>query len=478
MQRAITHLSTAFVIAFILEAASLAGDWAQFRGENAAGVVGTSGEVRYPVRLSSPSSLLWKVALPPGISSPCVLGDRIYLTALKDSALVTLALERETGKLVWEKPAPAERIEEVHQIGSPATPTPCSDGRRVYVFFGSCGLLCYDLKGELAWSLPLGPFKNNYGQASSPVLWRDRVILNCDQDIDSFLLAADKETGRVIWRTPRPGFPRGFSTPVISSTGGKDEVLVAGTLRLISYDPNDGKELWSIRGLARIVNSTPVLGGGLLYVSSYAPGADADDRIQPISFAKFAVEHDADKDGFLVENELPEGPFRTRYRQLDADKDGKITPEEWDSMQQIFEAARNSIFAVKPEGSGELPQSRVLWRHERAIPYVPSPLYVDGLVYILKDLAILTCLDAKTGQVLKQKRLPAGGNYYASPVAAGSTIYTASQQGGLCVLRAGKDWEVVDQLDLKETCMATPALAGGKVYVRTEKHLYAFGERQ
>lgn len=253
-------------------------------------------------------------------------------------------------------------------------------------------------------------------------------------------------------------------------------MLVAGTLRLISYDPQDGRELSSLSGLARIVNSTPVLGGGRLYVSSYAPGGDSEDRIQTVSFASFALEHDTDKDGFLVEKELPDGPFRTRFLQLDADKSGKITAQEWDSMQQIFAAARNSIFAVKPGGAGELSLASVLWRHEKAIPYVASPLYLDGLIYLAKDGAIFTCLDAESGQVLKQKRLPAPGNYYASPVAAGSLIYTASQNGGVCVVRAGKDWEVLDQLDLNETCMATPALVDGKVYLRTQKHLYAFAD--
>ena len=451
-----------------------ATDWPQFRGPNAAG---SADSARYPARLLPDSNLRWKIPLPAGISSPCIVGARIYLTAVRGSELLTLALDRDSGALVWERKARADRTEEVHQIGSPATPTPACDGERVYVFFGSFGLLAYDLDGNEEWALPLGPFKNGYGQASSPIVWRDRVILNCDQDIDSFCLAAEKSTGKILWRNPRPGFPRGFSTPVVSRVGEEDQVLVAGTLRMIAYDPRDGSERWSVRGLARIVNSTPVLGGGLILVSSYAPGGDSDDRISMSSFAEFTRDNDKDKDGFLAFEEVPDGPFRARFPQLDADKNGKITQAEWESMQRIFEAARNSIFAVKPDGKGDVTDTHVVWRYERATPYTSSPLYHNGLVYILKDGGIFTCLDAVTGKLEKQARLPAGGNYYASPVVGSGLIYTVSRDGGLSVIQAGRAWDVVQTLDLKETCMATPALVDGRIYLRSEKHLYAFEDR-
>lgn len=452
-----------------------AGDWTQFRGPNASGVAPAVGSAAYPEKLGMDINVRWKTPLPPGISSPCVVGDRVYLTGCRDAKLLTISLDRDTGKVLWERTAPAERLEEVHSIGSPATPTPASDGDRVYVFFGSYGLLAYDRDGHVVWQKPLGPFKNNYGQASSPILCGERVILNCDQDVGSFILAADRKTGRTLWETARPGFPRGFSTPILWSDGGAEQILVAGTLRLIAYDPSDGHEVWSVGGLARIVSSTPVAGSGLLFVSSYAPGGDAEDKITMASFSEFAKEHDANKDGILVLSELPEGPFRTRFPQIDGDKDGKITRDEWDAMSRIFEAAKNSIFALKPGGKGELAGASVIWRHERAIPYVPSPLLLDGLIYLLKEGAIFTCLDAATGKVVKQGRLPAQGNYYASPVTAGSRIYTVSQGGGVCILRAGRDWEVLETTDLGETCMATPALAGGRIYLRTESHLYCFG---
>jgi len=459
-----------------LASPALGEDWAQFRGPNAGGVAEERSGAEYPERIAADAPARWVVSLPPGISSPCVQADRVYLTALEGTNLVTLALDRANGAVVWKAAAPADRIEEVHTIGSPATPTPTCDGERVYVFFGSYGLLAYEKDGKPAWKTPLGPFKNNYGQASSPIVWRDRIFLNCDQDIGSFLLAVDRRDGRKLWETPRPGFPRGFSTPVMWSEAEKNssQVLVAGTLRLIAYDPADGKELWSIGGLARIVNSTPVLGDGLVYVSSYAPGGDDGDRISMVPFSEFARENDRNKDGALVLAEIPEGPFLSRFPQIDADKDGRITPAEWSAMEKIFEAAHNSIFALKPGAGSEPAERSVLWRYDRSIPYVPSPLYHKGLVYIVKDGGILTCLDGRSGKVYKQARLPAAGNYYASPVAAGDKIYTISRDGGVCVLRAGKEWVVTAEGKLGDTCMATPALADGQVFLRTEKKLYCF----
>lgn len=452
-------------------------DWPQFRGPNASGVAAAAPGERYPSRLDPGSNLVWRTPLPPGISSPCVVGQRIFLTGVRGEKLVTLALDRSSGKSLWEREAPATRTEEVHQIGSPATSTPACDRSSLYVFFGSLGLISYDLEGNVRWTVPLGPFKNNYGQASSPVLWKDSVLLNCDQDVGSFLLSVAAATGKERWRTDRRGFPRGFSTPVFWNDRGSDELLVAGTLRLVAYDPATGRELWSRGGLARIVNSTPVLGGGTLFVSSFAPGGDPDDRIAMPSFSSFLKENDRDADGLLARSELPEGPFLQRFPQLDADKNGKITQPEWEEMRQIFASAVNSIFALAPGREGNPAEVPILWRHERAIPYVASPLYLDGLIYLLKDGAIFTCLDASSGKVEKQARLPAPGNYYASPVAGGGWIYTAGRDGGVCVVRPGRQWEVAWSGDLREAIMATPALVEGKVYLRTETALYAFEEK-
>jgi len=447
---------------------SPAADWPQFRGPNAAGV---SEETDLPAKLEL-GNLAWSVRLPAGISSPAVAGKRIYVTGLREKELLTLALDRETGNVLWERRAPADQVEEVHPTSSPAASTPASDGERAIVFFGSYGLLAYDPEGKELWRLPLGPFKNPFGEASSPVIAGDLVLLNCDQDVGSFLLAADRVTGRERWKTERPGFPRGFATPVVWEADGRRQVVVAGTLKLKGYALEDGRELWSQDGLARIVNPTPVAGQGLLFVSSYSPGGDTDARIAMASFDEYAKEHDADKDGRFVDAEIPPGDMKPRFLQLDADKDGFITRAEWENMARIFDAAKNSLLALRPESPGK-PGVAVAWRHEKAIPYVSSPLYYRGRIFLVKDGGIYTVLEAASGKVLKTGRLPAEGAYYSSPVAGGGNIYAASLAGEVTVLSA-ETLEVLSTAKLNETCAATPALAGGRIYLRTGKRLLAF----
>jgi outer membrane protein assembly factor BamB len=446
-----------------------AADWPQFRGPNAAGV---SEENDLPVKFGPEEGLAWSTPLPAGISSPAVAGKRIYLTGLREKELFTIALERETGKVLWERRAPAEKIEDVHSTSSPAASSPASDGERAVVFFGSYGLLAYDPEGKELWRLPLGPFKNPFGEASSPIISGDLVLLNCDQDVGSFLLAADKATGKERWRTERPGFPRGFATPVVWEADGRRQVVVAGTLRVKGYALEDGRELWSQEGLARIVNPTPVVGQGFLFVSSFSPGGDMEARIAMASFEEYSKEHDADKDGRFIDAEIPPGDMKSRFLQLDADKDGFITREEWEGMARIFDAAKNSILALRPESPGK-PGVAVAWRHEKAIPYVPSPLYYRGRIFLVKDGGIFTVLDAASGKVVKTGRLPSEGTYYSSPVAGGGNIYATSLAGDVTVLSA-ETLEVLSSAKLNESCAATPAIAGGRIYFRTERRLLAF----
>lgn len=464
---------------------ALAADWPQFRGPNGCGVA--EGDAELPVKFGAGEGVAWSTPLPPGLSSPVLAGSRIYLTGLREKDLVTLALERSSGKLLWEKKAPAEKLEEVHSTSSPAASTPASDGERVVVFFGSFGLLAYDPDGKEIWRLPLGPFKNPFGASSSPILAGDLAILNCDQDQGSFLIAADKKTGRVRYRVERPEFPRGFATPIIWDEGGIKQIVVPGTLHAKAYALDDGRELWSASGLARIVNPSPILGQGLLFIASYSPGGDTTERISMPLFEEYAKVNDADKNGKLTESEIPAGEMKNRFLQLDADKDGFITKAEWENMARIFDAAKNSIVALRPgheekheekkgaaDKSGAKVEVSLAWQYDRGIPYVPSPLYYKGLIYMVKDGGILTALDAATGKVLKQARLPAGGAYYASPVAGDGKVYLTSLGGEVAVVSAGPSWEVLASNPFNgERTAATPAIADGRLYVRTEKRLLA-----
>jgi outer membrane protein assembly factor BamB len=177
---------------------------------------------------------VWKASLKSGHSTPCIVGDSIFLTSYdaEKEQLATVALDRTTGRMLWRRVAPAERIEQVHRVGNPAAATPGCDGERVYVFFGSYGLLCYDLQGSLVWSRPLGPFQDEFGAASSPIIVDDLVILNEDHDTDNYLYAFDAETGETRWQVPRNEFTRSYATPIIFEHAGRRQIVVAGALTL------------------------------------------------------------------------------------------------------------------------------------------------------------------------------------------------------------------------------------------------------
>jgi outer membrane protein assembly factor BamB len=451
-----------------------AGTWPQFRGPNCSGHVESAAKL--PAAISPTSHVLWKVPLPPGHSSPVVSGDRIYVTAVRDHKLLTMALDRATGRQLWEAAAPYEKLEPIHRIGSHAQASPAADGERVVSFFGSYGLLCYDTAGQLLWRRPLGPFKNDFGAGSSPLIVEDRVILCQDHDENSFLLALDKRTGATIWNTDRSEFPRNFSTPVIWSVGGQKQIVVAATLRVAGYDFATGRELWTVRGLSRTVCATPVVGDdGILYVAGWSAGGDATDRIRVETFDQIAPSLDKNQNGKLEAAELPDGAIKQRFSQVDRDKDDAISRAEYEYFRGLFEKTRNVVLAIRPGGEGEITDSHVIWEYTRHVPFCASPLHYRGYLFTVKDSGILACLDARTGTPTKLGRLPGGGNYYSSPVAGDGKVYFLNETGQLAVISASPQWEVLATADFGEDTYATPAIVDGRIYLRTAGHLYCFG---
>jgi outer membrane protein assembly factor BamB len=450
--------------------------WPQFRGSNGAAVA--TGDHKLPAEIGPDKNVLWKTALPPGHSSPIVWGDRIFLTAVREQKLLTLGLDRATGKVLWEAEAPYQKLEKVHQIGSHAQPTSVTDGERVVSFFGSSGLLCYDTAGKLLWRRPLGPFKNDLGAGSSPILADNLVVLNQDHDIDSFLIAVDKRTGEVVWKIDRSEFPVGYATPLIAEVNGKKQVIVSGSLRVAGYDLASGKELWTVRGLSRAVHMSPTLGpGGTIYAAGWTGGGDDNDRFDVPTFDEMLAKYDANKNGTLEYDEIPEGPLKSRFSMLDRDKDGHVTRAEYDFLRRVFNAAKNRIVAIKPGGQGDVTESHVLWEQRKHLPVVPSPLFYEGHLFLVKPGGILTSLDAKTGEMVKQDRLGGGGDYYASPVGGDAKVYFLSQRGHLTVVSAAGDWRVLHRARFEDDTYATPALVDGRIYLRTTNHLYCFGLR-
>lgn len=429
-----------------------------------------------PDDLNLPGASAWRVPLDEGHSTPILDKGKIFVTTYRAQSkeLATVALNQLDGKELWRNPIRPERIEETHPIGSPATATVACDGKRVYSFFGSAGLFCYDLNGKKLWEQRSGPFRDEYGAGSSPILFDGQIILNQDHDVDSFLVAYDCSNGRMLWKSPRPDAVRSYSTPCIWTNQGKPEILVAGALELAAYEPRSGARLWWINGLARIVIPTPVTSGETIYMASWAPGGDPGKRVALPSWDIALTKWDSNRDGKLAKTEIDDREVLERFFRMDLNQDGVLNQQEWERHAAVFRRAQNAMLAIKPNRLGELPESTVLWKHMRGVPYVATPVLAAGILWMVKDGGIVTKLDPATGQLLQEERLPAVGNYFASPVAGGGKVYFASESGSVSVVSAEKDWRVISSRDFHEKIYSTPVLQQNRIYVRTEEALYCF----
>ena len=448
-------------------------NWPQFRGQGGTGI----GTGKPPVEFGSGKNERWKVEVPHGHSSPCIWGGKIFLTGLDNGKLITFCLDRANGHELWRAEAPVEKVEATHRIGSPASSTPCTDGERLYVYFGSFGVLVYDLNGKELWRKPLPQPVVEFGTGASPILADGKVIIVSDQDVGSYLLALDAASGKEVWRKDRPEFRRSFSSPFLWKHDGMEELIVAGSLWVRSYDPRDGKERWSARGMARVSNATPTAGDGVLLVSSWNVGGDEGDRVSMAPFAEFLAANDKNKDGVLSKDEFPAGPVKDRFSQMDVDKDGLVTKDEYQHMSDMFAQAANQIFAIKPGGSGDITDTHVLWKINKHLPYVSSPLCVGNRVYAFKNGGLASCYDLQTGKVFYQaERMDAPGDYYSSAIAVHDCVYVASQKGTVTVLKGGDTFNVLARNSLGEQIFASPAAVDGCLFIRTENHLFSFGE--
>ena len=445
------------------------GNWPQFRGPNGSGVA-VGGD--YPVFFGPESNVVWKTAIPAGNSSPCVWGKRIFLTGQTGAQLETLCLDGGTGAILWRKFVEIEKWEK--GMGGAAAPTPATDGERVYVYFGPFGAICYDFEGREIWRKKLLAPVTQHGVGASPVVANGRLYLARDGDVDSHLLALNAQDGAVLWKTDRPEFRRGFSTPLLWPEARPELLILPGTLRMVAYEVSGGRERWRVGGLPNEMVASPVFGDGLVFAAGWTPGAGASKLPD---FDALLAQGDLDKDGRLTRDETPQGPARQQFFYSDANKDGFLTREEWDSITAIFGKSENALLAVRPDASMPEGTSRTVWKQTRGLPYVPTPLYLEGRVYTVKNGGLFSCYDARTGKIYYQEeRLGALGDYYASPVAGGGKIYCVSQPGTVVVIKAGDALEVLARNSFKEPVMATPALVDGRIYLRTQKHLYALGK--
>lgn len=468
-----------FALAWTLAPLSLAAEnWPQFRGPG--GRASAPDGAKLPTKIGPDTGIVWKTPLPPGHSSPVLHGDRVYLTAIRDrKTLLTIALDRATGRVLWEREAPYKALEKIHKVGSHAQPTPVTDGVHVVSMFGSAGLFGYDREGKPLWHVPMGPFKSEFGAASSPLLVDGRVILNEDHDSDSFLAAYDIRTGKQLWRTDRSEFPVGYASPVVWELGGKKQIVQAGTLRIVGYDFDTGREVWTVRGVSRIVNMTPTIGpDNLLLVPCWAPGADPSDQITISPWDKVVTEYDTNKNGTFEENEILDPAAKQRFAQFDRNKDSHVSRQEWENMRAIFAAAVNRMVAIRPGGTGDITHTHVAWEQTKNLPYVPSPLFYKGSLFLVKNGGFLTSYDPKTGAVQKYDRVGGTGSYHASPVGGDGKVYVISDKGELSVVSAEAQWQLLHRARFNGDVYATPAIADGRIYLRTSEYLYCFGNNE
>lgn len=409
---------------------STAANWPQWRGPDSNGI---STETKLPEEWSATKNIAWKTPVPGrGRSSPIVWGDRIFLTTdiegekidgLKppvhklgndvfrhpDSTgmavkhkLDVLCFERKTGKLLWQKTAYEGPVfDERHKSGSYAAPTPVTDGRAVYAYFGAEGMYAFDFNGKLLWKFDPGKIETiGMGPGTSPVLDGDLVILQCDSSDDkSKILALNKRNGELVWKTDRKTGVT-WSTPQLV---GKELITTANDM-VVAYDPRTGRELWKGAGVKGNAVPSPVSGNGIVVVSAGYPD-------------KYA-------------------------------------------------------YAFKAGGSG-----KPIWEYTKGTAYVPSPIFYGDYVYLVTDRALLTCIDAKTGEVKYEgKRPPAPVTMAGSPVAFDGKILLTSEDGDTYVIKAGPGFEVLHTNSIGEPVLSSPAIANGMILIRGKDHLFAIAQ--
>ena len=490
-----------------------AENWPQFRGLNGSGIAASGSSP--PVNFDRKTNVVWKTAVPAGHSSPCVWEDRIFLTAFSEKKqLLTLCIDRASGNLLWKSVAPSEHIEKMNPLNSPASSTPVTDGERVYAYFGSYGLVCYDFDGTEVWRRALPPLMTNEGAGASPILIGDAVVVNGDStgalsrdasrrpitgktQGNAYTIAVHRSTGETLWKKDRPLlFGAGAATPIQWHTGGVHELILVGAGQISALHLADGSERWRVDGIPSTTVATPVIWNRTLYVA--AMGVSGNYRtLPPPEFTDFLTEHDKNNDGRIGLDEIPEDALVTTrdsgFREVtlrafmqrqDKDKDEAFDRQEWMTAQKEFKriatrmrsGANRRLLAIRLGGTGNVSDTHIIWEENRGVPEVPSPACNDDRLFLVKNGGIVFCRRATTGELLFQKRLGATGGYYASPIIAGGKVYFASERGVVTVIDAADQFNVVARNDLSEQIMATPAVVDDNIYVRTDKHLFAFGQ--
>jgi outer membrane protein assembly factor BamB len=266
-----------------------------------------------------------------------------------------MAIDRLKGRVLWERVAPTVKTKVVDKRNNPASPSPAVDETGAYVFFPDYGLIAYDAAGKERWTMPLGPFTNIYGMGASPIVVGDLLILACDQSVGSYIMAIDKKTGRVVWKTDRPEAKSGHSTPVLwRAPDGKDQILLPGSFLLTAYEVATGKKIWWVGGLSFEMKSTPVIGGDTIYANGYgAPVNDPGNKITVPSADSVWPTADTNADGVLSKSEFPKFTPAFWFEVADLDQNGSLTKDEWAYYRAALDS-ENGMLAIRLGGSGDM----------------------------------------------------------------------------------------------------------------------------
>lgn len=395
-----------------------ASSWPQFRGPGGQG----HSAIPLPLTWAEDKNVAWKTPIPgKGWSSPVVAGGKAWVTTAVTAAggggasLRLLGVDLKTGKVDQNVELfSIAKVPALHARNTPASPTPAVVGDRVIASFGVAGVGCVEATtGKVLWRVENLKVDYETGAGSSPVPYKERVILNCDGTDAQFVVALDAATGKELWRTPRngaakkiPNERRAFSTPLVIRVGDKDQVVIPGAQCVYSYDPETGKELWRVTYTGFSNVPRPVFANGLVVIST----------------------------GYFA----------------------------------------HELLAIRPDGTGDVTETHVAWRFKKAVPNISSAVAVGGSLYIISDQGILTCLDGTTGASKWTARL--SGTNTASPLAHGETIYAFTDDGTAVLFKAGAKFEQVGKNSLDGRIQATPAVIAGGLLVRTEGALYLVSE--
>jgi outer membrane protein assembly factor BamB len=426
------------------------GSWPSFRGPNASGVAdGQHLPDAWDVKTND--GILWRTPIP-GLahSSPIVWGDRIFVTSAISSRgnatfkpglygdgdasedrsshrWMLYAIDKRTGKIAWERIAvEGEPRNKRHIKSTYASASPATDGRIVVAWFGSQGVYAYDVNGNPLWKVDLGRVdmgaydipSYEWGPASSPIIWKDTVFIQCDTQADSFVLALDAQTGKTAWKAERQE-PPSWGTPTVVTTGAGEELVTNASNYIRAYDPRTGNELWKLGGSSKITAPTPFAANGLVVVAS---------------------------------GRAPERPLFV-----------------------VRAGARGDLTLAKDQTSN----AGVAWSRTGRGSYMPTPLVYDGILYVLANNGVLDAYEVETGKEIYRQRLePVGSGFSASPVAADGRVYLTSEDGDVIVVAAGREFRKIGTNPIGELVMATPALSDGVMYVRGMSSLFAIGKKR